>query len=98
MHLIIAIVLAGLAASGRAPHQTTPAQTLPAGFVNALMPEPAHLSTEDGRLTLSPSLAVVTDHYGDARLGAAIARSLSRIETQTGISIRTSPSAASASG
>ena len=98
MHLILAIVLAGLAASAGAPNQATPAQTLPVGFVNTLMPEPSQLSTEDGRLTLSPSLAVVTDHYGDARLSAAIARSLNRIETQTGISIRTSPSPASASG
>ena len=34
----------------------------------------------------------MTDHYRDARLDAAIARSLDRIETQTGISIPTSPS------
>ena len=48
------------------------------------MPQPSHLSTQEGRLTLSSSFAVVTDHYRDARLDAAIARSLDRIETQTG--------------
>ncbi len=98
MHLAVAMILATLAASAGAPNQTLPAQSpapefVSTGFVNTLMPQPAHLSTQEGRLILSPSLAVITDHYRDARLDAAIARCLERIETRTGISIPTSPSA-----
>jgi hexosaminidase len=93
MHLAVAMILATLAASAGAPSQTLPAQSPAPEFVNTLMPQPAHLSTQEGRFTLSPSLAVITDHYRDARLDAAIARCLDRIETQTGISIPTSPSA-----
>jgi hexosaminidase len=97
MYLVLAIVLAGLAAPAGAPNQATPAPNPAPGFVNTLMPQPAHLSTGDGRLPLSPALALLTDHFRDARLSAAIARSLDRIQTQTGISIPTAPSGASAS-
>ncbi len=93
MQLALAIILASLAGSAGPSNQAMPAQN-PPGFVNTLMPQPSHLSTQEGRLILSPSLAVVTDHYRDARLDAAISRSLDRIETQTGISIPTSQSAA----
>jgi hexosaminidase len=93
MHLAVAVIFATVAASAGAPSQTLPAQSPAPEFVNTLMPQPAHLSTQEGRFTLSPSLAVITDHYRDARLDAAIARCLDRIETQTGISIPTSPSA-----
>jgi len=92
MHLVVAVILASLAASAGAPNQAMPTQGPVPGFVNTLMPQPSHLSTQEGRLTLSPSFAVITDHYRDARLDAALARSLERIETQTGISIPTSPS------
>ncbi|MFZ0276379.1 MAG: family 20 glycosylhydrolase [Candidatus Sulfotelmatobacter sp.] len=91
MHLAVAMILASLAGSAGASNQA-PAQNLP-GFVNTLMPQPSHLSTQDGRLILSSSLAVITDHYRDARLDAAIARSLERIEIKIGISISTSQSA-----
>ncbi|MGA8525227.1 MAG: family 20 glycosylhydrolase [Candidatus Sulfotelmatobacter sp.] len=102
MHLAVAIILGSLAASLGAPSQALPTQS-PAGFgnsgfVNTLMPQPSHLSTQEGRLTLSPSFAIFTAHYRDARLDAAIGRSLHRIETKTGISIPTSPSSADASG
>ena len=95
MHLAVAIILASLAAAAGAPDQIEPAQSpapesVNTGFVNTLMPQPSHLSTQGGRLILSPSLAVITDHYRDARLDAAIARSLERIATRTGISIPTS--------
>jgi hexosaminidase len=98
MHLVIAVILASLGASAGAPNQAMPAQSPAPGFVNTLMPQPWRLSTLEGRLTLSPSFAIITDHYRDARLDAAIARSLERIETQTGISIPTSPSTGGASG
>jgi hexosaminidase len=95
MHLVVAVILASLGASAGAPNQATPAQSptpgsLNTAFVNTLMPQPSHLSTQEGRVTLSPSFAIITDHYRDARLDAAIARSLERIETQTGISISAS--------
>jgi hexosaminidase len=98
MHLVVAMILASLAASAGASGQAMPAQSPPpgfvnTGFVNTLMPQPSHLSTQEGRLILSSSLVVITDHYTDARLNAAIARSLGRIGTQTGISISASPSA-----
>ncbi len=93
MHLAVAIILAGLAASAGAPNQTAPAQGSASAFVNTLMPQPSHLSTQEGRLILSSSLVVITDHYRDARLDAAVARCLERIERQTGISIPTSSSA-----
>jgi len=98
MRLVVAMVLASLAAS-LAPNQTTPAHNralgfVNTGFVNTLMPQPSHLSAQEGRLILSSSLVVIADHYTDARLDAAIMRSLGRIKTQTGISISASPSAA----
>jgi hexosaminidase len=98
MHFAAAMILTILAASAGAPNQATPAQSPAPGFVNTLMPQPAHLSAQEGRLVLSPSLAVITDHYRDARLAAAIARSVNRIETETGISIPGSPSTAGVSG
>src|SRR6202050_3209299 len=98
MRLVVAMVLASLAASLQ-PNQTTPAHNralgiVNTGFVNTLMPQPSHLSAQEGRLILSSSLVVIADHYTDARLDAAIMRSLGRIKTQTGISISASPSAA----
>jgi hexosaminidase len=98
MHLLVAIILASLAASASTANQPTPPPSPAPGFVNTLMPLPSHLSTQEGRLTLSPSFAAITDRYQDARLNAATTRSLDRIRTQTGISIPTSPSATSASG
>ncbi len=92
MHLAVAVLLSSLAAARGAPNQSMQAQSAAPGFVNTLMPQPSQLSAQEGRFTLPPSLAVITDHYRDARLDAAIARSLQRIEIQTGISIATSPS------
>ncbi|HWO36320.1 MAG TPA: beta-N-acetylhexosaminidase family protein, partial [Candidatus Acidoferrum sp.] len=97
MHLTGAVILASLIALPGAPNQaTTPSAT--SRFVNTLMPQPSHLSTQEGRLTLTPAFTAITDHYRDARLDAAIARSLNRLRTQTGISIPTSPPAGSTSG
>ena len=98
MHLVVAMILASLAASSVALDQPAPPQKSADGFVNTLMPQPVHLSPQEGRLTLSPSFSTVTDRYEDARLNAAIARTLNRIATQTGISISTSPSTSSDSG
>jgi hexosaminidase len=97
MHLVVAMILASLAASASAANEPSP-PTPSSGFVNTLMPQPSHLSPQEGRLTVSPSFAAVTDRYQDARLNAAMARTLTRIAMQTGILIPTSPSASSASG
>jgi hexosaminidase len=98
MHLRVAIILASLIALPSASNQATPPQSQASGFVNTLMPQPSQLSAQEGRLTLTPSFAATADHYRDARLDAAIARSLDRLKTQTGISIPASPPAAGTSG
>ena len=98
MHLRVAIILASLIALPSASNQATPPQSQASGFVNTLMPQPSQLSAQEGRLTLTPSFAATADHYRDARLDAAIARSLDRLKTQTGISIPASPPGAGTSG
>src|SRR6202790_2576245 len=99
MHLIGAFILASLiAAFAGTANQTTPPGSPAPAFINPLMPQPSHLSTQEGRLTLTPAFSATTDHYRDGRLDAAIARSLNRLRTQTGISIPTSPPAGSTSG
>src|ERR1700722_4242311 len=98
MHLIGAVILATLtAALPGPPNQTTPPGPAPR-FVNTLMPQPSHLSTQEGQLNLAPAFAAITDHYRGARLDAAMARSLNRLRTQTGIPFPTSPPAATTSG
>ena len=98
MHLLVAVILATLSAALTGPpNQATPPSPAP-GFVNSLMPQPSHLSTQEGQLNLTPAFAAITDHYRDARLDAAMARSLNRLRTQTGISFPTSPPAATTSG
>jgi hexosaminidase len=92
------MILAGLVALSGAPSQATLPQSPATGFVNTLMPQPSDLSRQEGHLTLTPSFASITDRYRDVRLDAAIARTLDRLRTQTGISIPTSPPAASTSG
>jgi hexosaminidase len=92
------MILAGLVALSGAPSQATLPQSPATGFVNTLMPQPSDLSRQEGHLTLTPSFASITDRYRDVRLDAAIARTLDRLRTQTGISIPTSLPAASTSG
>jgi hexosaminidase len=88
---MVAMILASLVVFSGAPSQATPPQSSAPRFVNTLMPKPAQLSTQEGQLTLTSSFAVITDHHRDARLDAAIARTLDRLRTQTGIAIPTSP-------
>jgi hexosaminidase len=68
----------------------------PAAFTNTLLPEPAHLSVETGRLELTPSFTVVTDRFHDARLDEAIGRALLRLRSQIGLQIATAPERGSA--
>ena len=64
-----------------------------AGFVNTLMPQPSQIAAPEGRLAITASFVTATDHFRDARLDAAIARSLGRIKNRTGVSIPTSAEA-----
>jgi hexosaminidase len=98
MHRMVAILLASGAIAAGSSNQPAPAPSPAAAFINTLMPQPSHLSTQEGRLILSPSFAAITDHYRDARLDAAIARSLDRIKRKTGLPISISNSPASAAG
>ncbi|MGA3349069.1 MAG: family 20 glycosylhydrolase [Candidatus Sulfotelmatobacter sp.] len=98
MRLVVALILANFATLAGAHAQATPPQSPATGFVDTLMPQPANLSAQEGQLRLIASFVAITDHYRDARLDAAVARSLVRIQTRAGISISTSPSPAGASG
>ena len=53
--------------------------------------------TPEGRLAITAPFVTVTDHFRDARLDAAIARSLGRIKNRTGVSIATSAEAGATS-
>ncbi len=61
---------------------TLPAQT----FTNTLLPQPAHITSTEGRLAWIPNLTIRT--YRDARLEAAVQRTLQQIQKQTGPSAR----------
>ncbi len=98
MHRMVAMILTSLvAALSGTPSQATPPQSPAPRFVNTLMPQPAQLSTQEGQLTLTSSFAAITEHYRDARLDAAIERTLDRLRTQTGLAIPTSSPAPSSS-
>jgi hexosaminidase len=102
MHRVVASVLVGLAVSAGGHTQATdrqnPDPSSATAFVSTLMPQPSQLSAQDGQLRLNNSFGIATDHYRDARLDSAIARSLDRIKWQTDISISTSPSTPGPSG
>jgi len=72
------------------------AQAQQASFVNTLMPQPSQLSAQQGRLAITSSFTIATDHFHDARLDAAIARTLGRIGTQTSFILPLAASATSA--
>jgi hexosaminidase len=89
--LAIAVFLVFLAGLFIASAQAMSSESSTPGFVNTLMPQPSQLATQEGRLVLTPSFSAATDHFRDARLDAAIARTLGRIENRTGIPISKSP-------
>jgi len=95
MHRMVAVLLATLVGLSEAPSQAAPPPSPALRFVNTLMPQPAQLSAKEGQLTLTASFAATTDHYRDARLDAALARTLDGLRTQTGIAIPASPPPAS---
>jgi len=53
-------------------------------FVNTLLPEPAKLTVDQSRLQWSSSFSASTPHFHNARLNAAIQRTLRELEDKTG--------------
>jgi hexosaminidase len=84
---ILATRLAGLDASSVAAKPGIPSQNSGPVFVNTLMPQPAQISVQEGRLAVSSPLSftAIADHFRDTRLDAAMKRSLDRIKTHTGV-------------
>jgi hexosaminidase len=89
--LAILVIFANIAACSIIFAQTTSSPSPVPGLVNTLMPQPSQLSTQEGRLAITPSFSTVTDRFRDARLDAALARSLARIKTRTGVALAASP-------
>src|ERR1700722_10860958 len=98
MDLRVATILASLIALPGAPNQAAPPPSPVPKFVNTLIPQAAHLATQEGRLILAPSFAVITDRYRDARLDAAIARCLDRLKPQASLPIPPPPPVSNTSG
>ena len=59
--------------------QPGPAQTNPT-FIDTLMPQPAKLSAQSGQLVFTSDFTVSTPHFHDARLDAALQRTLRDLE------------------
>jgi hexosaminidase len=74
------IIMAGAMLTGAAAAQNTE----PA-FVNTLMPQPAQLTTGNGRLSISQGVAVSLDKFHDERLDTAVAWAEQRLRMQTGV-------------
>jgi hexosaminidase len=89
--LVFAIILASFSAFCFVPAQADSSPGPAAGFVNTLMPQPSQLSPREGRLAVTPSFTAVADRFRDARLDAAIVRSLDRIKAGIAISTPASP-------
>jgi hexosaminidase len=85
----IILILASFSALCFVPAQAESAP--PGGFVNTLMPQPSQLSPQESRLAVTPSFAAIADHFRDARLDAAIGRSVDRIRAQTVVTIPAAP-------
>jgi hexosaminidase len=88
-HFALAIIPMLAAFSISSVHATSLQGSNP-GFINTLMPQPSQLSTQEGRLAITPGFSATADHFKDARLNTAISRSLGRIENRTGIPIQPS--------
>ncbi len=97
MQRTIAVILGSLLAWAAASGQVMPSSA-PSQFINTLMPQPEHLVAQEGRLILTSSFVAIPDRYRDARLDAAIARSMDRLRIRTGTSFQVPSPASGASG
>ena len=62
------------------------ASLLPAqGFTNTLLPQPAHITASEGQLAWNSGITVSVPHFRDARLDAALDRTLAQIQQETGV-------------
>jgi len=80
--LFLAALLVGRAVSVMAQPGTAPT----AKSLN-LMPVPAAVELQSGRLVIDGSFRVITKDYSDARLIAGITRAMNRLEGRTGITL-----------
>jgi hexosaminidase len=85
--IIRASFLSGSLAFCLAPAQANSPSSPATAFLNTLMPQPSQLSVQEGRLTITSFFGATADHFRDARLDAAIERSLDRIRAQVAIPI-----------
>jgi hexosaminidase len=60
-------------------------------FVNTLMPQPGQLTVGSGVLPIGAGFAIGTNRHDDARLNAAIQRTVRRLKMQTGVLIPEAP-------
>jgi hexosaminidase len=89
--LIFAIILSSISAFCLVSAQANSSPAPAAGFVNTLMPQPSQLSPQEGRLAVTSSFTATADRFRDARLDAAVVRSLDRIRSGIAISTPASP-------
>jgi len=87
----IAIILASLTALSVVSSPAAFSQDSSPGFINTLIPQPSQLLMRAGRVAITPSFAAIADRFRDARLDAAIGRSVDRIKAQTIIPIPAPP-------
>lgn len=61
----------------------------PYAFRNQLMPEPAQLAVSHGHFLLRAGLTAITDKFHNARLDAAMDRTMEQLKQQTGVEVLT---------
>ncbi len=83
----IILTIASVSASCLLPAQADSPAGTTAGMINTLIPQPAQLSSHEGRLAVTLSFVAVADHFRDARLDAAMKRALDRIQGQVALTI-----------
>lgn len=97
-HTIAAALIVATINIGSAAAQSSTQNAAQAGFVNTLMPLPAHLTASAGSFAWNDSITVGVTHFSDQRLDDALLRTLEQLERKTGVprqrSITTSSSSA----
>ena len=86
--LVALVLTCAIAIRAQAP-SSTPSN--PSTRAHNLMPVPASLSFQPGRLAINNSFRVATRGFSDARLQAGIARALKRLAGRTGLTLNLNP-------
>ena len=84
-HTIAAALIVATMNIGSAAAQSSAQTAMPTGFVNTLMPQPAHLTASAGAFPWNTSITVGVTHFTDQRLDDALLRTLEQLERTTGI-------------